>query len=96
MNSKKTKTNADEPVLSIGNVAQALKLHQRTLRISDEQDLLVARRSKQNRRLYSLKCIGRGKLIQFLTRNLAINLAGVRIILKLLEVGKVKPELYIE
>lgn len=96
MNSKKTKTNADEPVLSIGKVAQALNLHQRTLRIYDEQDLLVARRSKQNRRLYSLNDIERGKLIQFLTRNLAINLAGVRIILKLLEVSKVKPELYIE
>lgn len=96
MSSQKTKTNADEPILSIGKVAQALNLHQRTLRIYDEQNLLVARRSKQNRRLYSLNDIERGKLIQFLTRNLAINLAGVKIILKLLETGKIKPELYIK
>ena len=93
MSSQKTKTNADEPILSIGKVASALNVHQRTLRIYDEQNLLVAKRSKQNRRLYSLNDIERGKLIQFLTRNLAINLAGVRIILKLLETGKVKPDL---
>ena len=96
MSSQKTKANADEPVLSIGKVASALNVHQRTLRIYDEQRLLVAKRSKQNRRLYSLNDIEKGKLIQFLTRNLAINLAGVRIILKLLEVGKVKPDLYIQ
>ncbi len=96
MSSQKTKTNADEPVLSIGKVASALNVHQRTLRIYDEQHLLVAKRSKQNRRLYSLNDIEKGKLIQFLTRNLAINLAGVRIILKLLEIEKVKPELYIQ
>ncbi len=95
MSSQKTKTNADEPVLSIGKVATTLNVHQRTLRIYDEQNLLVAKRSKQNRRLYSLNDIEKGRLIQFLTRNLAINLAGVRIILKLLEIGKVKPDLYI-
>ena len=93
---KKTKTNADEPVLSIGKVATALNVHQRTLRIYDEQRLLVARRSKQNRRLYSLNDIEKGRLIQFLTRNLAINLAGVKIILKLLEVSKVKPAMYMQ
>ena len=93
---KKTKTNADEPVLSIGKVATTLNVHQRTLRIYDDQRLLIARRSKQNRRLYSLNDIERGKLIQFLTRNLAINLAGVRIILKLLEVSKVKPNMYMQ
>ena len=96
MSSQKTKANADEPVLSIGKVASALNVHQRTLRIYDEQRLLVAKRSKQNRRLYSLNDIEKGKLIQFLTRNLAINLAGVRIILKLLEVSKVKPNMYMQ
>ena len=56
----------------------------------------MARRSKQNRRLYSLNDIEKGKLIQFLTRNLAINLAGVRIVLRLVEMEKIKPELYIK
>lgn len=96
MSVKKNKLNADDPVLSIGKVAQALNLHQRTLRIYDEQNLLVAKRSKQNRRLYSINDIEKGKLIQFLTRNLAINLAGVRIILRLLETSKVKPDQYID
>lgn len=96
MSNKKVQTNADDPVLSIGKVATILNVHQRTLRIYDEQKLLVARRSKQNRRLYSLNDIEKGKLIQFLTRNLAINLAGVRIVLKLVEMEKIKPELYIK
>lgn len=96
MSNKKIQTNADDPVLSIGKVATILNVHQRTLRIYDEQKLLVARRSKQNRRLYSLNDIEKGKLIQFLTRNLAINLAGVRIVLKLVEMEKIKPELYIK
>ncbi len=96
MSNKKNQTNADDPVLSIGKVATILNVHQRTLRIYDEQKLLVARRSKQNRRLYSLNDIQKGKLIQFLTRNLAINLAGVRIVLRLVEMEKIKPELYIK
>lgn len=96
MSNKKIQTNVDDPVLSIGKVATILNVHQRTLRIYDEQKLLVARRSKQNRRLYSLNDIEKGKLIQFLTRNLAINLAGVRIVLKLVEMEKIKPELYIK
>ena len=95
MSNKKNQTNADDPVLSIGKVATILNVHQRTLRIYDEQKLLVARRSKQNRRLYSLNDIEKGKLIQFLTRNLAINLAGVRIVLRLVEMEKIKPELYL-
>lgn len=96
MSNKKNQTNVDDPVLSIGKVATILNVHQRTLRIYDEQKLLVARRSKQNRRLYSLNDIEKGKLIQFLTRNLAINLAGVRIVLRLVEMEKIKPELYIK
>lgn len=86
----------DEPILAIGKVAAILNVHQRTLRIYDEQKLLVATRSKQNRRLYSLNDVEKGRLIQFLTRNLAINLAGVRIVLRLLEMEKIKPELYMK
>lgn len=88
--------DVDQPVLTIGRVAQVLKVHQRTLRIYDEQNILVARRSKQNRRLYSLNDLERGKLIQYLTRNLAINLAGVKIIFQLLEKAGIPPEDYME
>ena len=99
MNKEKNKNKSIDTtlaILPISSVAQALNVHQRTLRIYDEQKLLVARRSKQNRRLYSLNDIQKGKLIQFLTRNLAINLAGVRIVLRLVEMEKIKPELYIK
>ena len=96
LSNRKKQSNMDEPILAIGKVAAILNVHQRTLRIYDEQKLLVATRSKQNRRLYSLNDVEKGRLIQFLTRNLAINLAGVRIVLRLLEMEKIKPELYMK
>jgi len=90
----KQKFKTDVPILSVGAVAKSLNVHQRTLRIYDEQGILVPQRSKLNRRLYTLDDIERGKFILFLTRNLAINLAGVKIILRLLETSKVKPDDY--
>lgn len=93
---KQVEIEANAPVLSVGVVAKALNVHQRTLRIYDTQGILVPQRSKLNRRLYSMNDIDRGKFILFLTRNLAINLAGVKIILKLLENSKIKPAMYID
>lgn len=91
-----SKIETNIPMLPVGAVAKALNVHQRTLRIYDVEGILVPGRSKLNRRLYTLNDVERGKFILFLTRNLAINLAGVKIILKLLESSKVKPESYID
>ncbi len=85
------------PILTIGAVAKALKVHQRTLRIYDEQNILVPQRSQGNKRLYSLEDIELGRFILFLTRNLAINLAGVKIIINLLRQNKrIKAENYVD
>ena len=70
----------DKPMFPISVVADVLKVHQRTLRIYDDENLLVPGRSDKNRRLYSINDIERGKFIQYLTRELGINLAGVHII----------------
>lgn len=75
---------ADKPMFPISVVADILKVHQRTLRIYDDEQLLVPQRSSKNRRLYSLSDIERGKFIQYLTRELGINLAGIKIIFHLL------------
>ena len=90
---KKIKTNL--PILPISAIAQALDVHQRTLRIYDKEGILSPKRSDKNRRNYSLDDLEKAKLILFLTRNLALNLSGVKIILAILEENKVKPKDYI-
>jgi len=80
---------ADKPMFPISIVAQILQVHQRTLRIYDEIDLLKPQRTAKNRRLYSCNDIERGKFIQYLTRELGINLVGVKIIINLLAKQKI-------
>jgi len=86
--------DADKPMFPISVLADILQVHQRTLRIYDEAKILVPSRSPKNRRLYSLNDIERSKFVQYLTRDLGINLAGIKIVFHLLEELKVKPEHY--
>ncbi|HSA06608.1 MAG TPA: MerR family transcriptional regulator [Candidatus Gastranaerophilales bacterium] len=81
----------NKPMFPISVVADLLKVHQRTLRIYDDETILVPSRSPKNRRLYSLNDIERGKFIQYLTRELGINLAGIKIIIHLLKQQKIDP-----
>lgn len=93
---KKEKINTSLAILPIGIVAQTLNVHQRTLRIWDSQGILCPKRTDKNRRSYSFDDIEKGKLILFLTRNLALNLAGVKITLGFFEELKIKPADYME
>lgn len=93
--SKKEHITQDSALLPISSVALALNVHQRTLRIYDKEGILVPKRTSKNRRNYTLNDLEKAKLIQFLTRNLALNLSGVKIILALLEENKVAPANYI-
>jgi len=79
-----TNLDAEKALCSISVVADMLSVHQRTLRIYDEIGLLSPSRSLKNRRLYSLNDIEKGKFIQYLTRNLGINLSGTKVIMHLL------------
>ncbi len=83
------------PILPIGAIAKVLGVHQRTLRIYDENGILVPKRSTTNKRLYTLEDVELGRYILFLTRNLGINLAGVKIILTLAKKDLKKIEDYI-
>ncbi len=86
----------EKPMFPISVLADILKVHQRTLRIYDEEGILTPSRSSKNRRLYSLNDIERGKFIQFMTRDLGINLAGIKIIVHLLKQQKIQPSQYLE
>lgn len=79
-----TDLDMEKPMFPISVIADVLKVHQRTLRIYDEEELLSPSRSPKNRRLYSMKDIETGKFIQYLTKEMGINLAGIKIIFNLL------------
>ncbi len=83
-------------ILPISSVAQTLNIHQRTLRIYDKEGILSPKRTDKNRRNYSIDDLERAKLILFITRNLALNLSGVKIILKILEENNIEPKDYIK
>ena len=87
--------NKNKPILAINIVAEILGVHQRTLRIYDEEGLLVPERNKQNRRLYSFNDIEKGEFIQFMTRSIGVNLVGVKIILYLLGEMKISKSDYL-
>jgi len=82
-------------LLPIGIAAQLLKVHQRTLRIYDEEKILTPQRSGKNRRLYSYNDIEKGKLILYLTRNLALNLLGVKTVLGIFDEFNIAPSNYL-
>ena len=83
-----------KPLYQISVLSNLLNVHQRTLRIYEEQGLLTPFRNSKNRRIYSENDIEKAKLILYLTRNLALNLAGVKTILSILKETKVKPKEY--
>lgn len=82
----------DKPIYPISVLAEVLQCHQRTLRIYDEEGILKPKRSTKGRRLYSHDDIQRGKFIQYLTKSLGINLAGIKVIFELLKEMRIGKE----
>src|SRR5437762_7057331 len=69
--------------------AELASVHPRTLRIYEEEGLLCPQR-RNNLRLYSEAGIRRVRIIRFLTRRQGVNLAGVKVILQLEALGKIR------
>lgn len=66
------------PVYMIGIAAELIGVHPQTLRMYEQKGLLQPRKSIKNTRLYSLEDIELGRHIQELTREMGMNLAGVK------------------
>jgi MerR family transcriptional regulator/heat shock protein HspR len=77
------------PRYFISIAAELASCHPRTLRIYEEEGLLCPQR-RNNLRLYSEADIQRIRIIRFLTRRQRVNLAGVRVILQLEALGKIR------
>ena len=73
-----------DPVYVISIAAKMVEMHPQTLRLYERLGLLKPARQGLNR-LYSDHDIARLRQIQRLTQDMGVNLAGVEIILNLLE-----------
>ena len=69
----------------ISAVAEQYQLHPQTLRLYEREGLLKPSRSDGNTRLYTDDDLERLEVILHLTRDLGVNLAGVEIIMRLLD-----------
>lgn len=75
----------DEPVYMIGIAAQLTGLHPQTVRLYERLGLVCPRRVNNKNRLYSESDIQRLLQIRRFTQEMGVNLAGVEIILDLLQ-----------
>lgn len=65
--------------------SEILNLHPRTLMIYESENLIKPQRTATNRRRYSEDDIRQVRVIQYLTRQKGVNLAGVKYVLRLLQ-----------
>ena len=75
----------NQPVYMIGVAAQLCGVHPQTLRQYERLGLVVPARVGAKNRLYSEIDIRRVRRIQHLTQDMGVNLAGVELILRLLD-----------
>jgi MerR family transcriptional regulator/heat shock protein HspR len=73
----------DRPRYMISVAADLVGMHPQTLRIYESKGLLRPKRTAGNTRLYSEADLDRLRLIQQLTNELGLNLAGVEHVLRL-------------
>ena len=78
----------DKPLYTISVAAEILETHPRTLMLYEDARLMEPYRTATNRRRYSQRDIVKVQVIQHLTREKGVTLAGVRHILSLFEVMK--------
>jgi MerR family transcriptional regulator, heat shock protein HspR len=75
----------EEPVYMISIAARLCEMHPQTLRLYERAGLIKPYRVSRKNRMYSDADIERLRQIQRLTHELGVNLAGVEVILRLLD-----------
>jgi MerR family transcriptional regulator/heat shock protein HspR len=79
------KSEGEAPLYVISVAAKLVRLPAWTLRVLDEQGIVVPKRTGKNRRLYSDSDLSKLVRVRSLTEELGVNMSGVRIILQLEE-----------
>jgi len=91
---RQNRSGRDRPVYMISVAAELAGMHPQTLRVYERKELVQPQRSAGNTRLYSEADIDRLRLIQRLTQEEGVNLAGVMRIIELeIEKERVEAEL---
>lgn len=80
-----TQKDKEEPVYMISIAAKLCEMHPQTLRLYERAGLIKPHRVSAKNRMYSDADIERLRQIQRLTHELGVNLAGVEVILRLLD-----------
>ena len=87
-------TEQERPRYMISVAAELVGMHPQTLRIYESKGLVRPRRTPGNTRLYSEADLERLRLIQRLTTELGLNLAGVETVIRLEdELGRARARL---
>ena len=73
----------DRPRYMISIAAELVGMHPQTLRIYESKGLVSPKRTRGNTRLYSDADLERLRVIQRLTTELGLNLAGVELVIRL-------------
>jgi hypothetical protein len=85
---EESENDDDLPLYVISVAAKLVRLPIWTLRVLDEQGIVVPKRTGKNRRLYSDVDLAKLVRVRALTEELGVNMNGVRIILQLEEQNK--------
>jgi MerR family transcriptional regulator/heat shock protein HspR len=67
-----------DPVISIGTLAEKVGLSPSAIRKYEEDGLIIPHRTHSGQRVFCYEDIGRIKNIQYLIKNLGINIEGIR------------------
>ena len=76
-------TDSDRPRYMISVAAELVGMHPQTLRIYEQKGLVRPERTPGGTRLYSEADVERLRIVQRLTSELGLNLAGVELVLRL-------------
>jgi MerR family transcriptional regulator/heat shock protein HspR len=74
---------SDEPLYVISVAAKLVHMPTWTLRVLDEQGIVVPRRTDKKRRLYSDRDLAKLARVRTLTEDQGVNINGVRLILQI-------------
>ena len=83
MDERPRPSHGEHPRYMISVAAELVGMHPQTLRIYEQKGLLRPKRTAGNTRLYSDQDVERLRLIQRLTSEIGLNLAGVERVLRL-------------
>jgi MerR family transcriptional regulator/heat shock protein HspR len=76
-------TEHEHPRYMISIAAELVGMHPQTLRVYEQKGLVRPKRTAGNTRLYSERDVERLRLIQRLTTEVGLNLAGVELVLRM-------------